>query len=335
MLITMETTPNLQIENLERRHACPVIETDLDGNLINANSQFYSQFRLEQPAPDSPPLNLTQVLSPAGLKSLRTKISRFDLSTVSPQDIVASFADQIGDRQWSIRFLPVVGNTGDLHSFTFSFNDITELTQDLEDAGKLDPLTGAFNRRFMEEKMDRLIQKGIPFTTVFLDFRAFKKINDTYGHSKGDEVLGGFFDLYNENLRNTDFIGRYADESAPQNQSEEDDSGNYVTRFAGDEWVVLMLNTTQEEAAQAVDRLRKIQQEKVSQEDPEDPVLGLLQYDVGYAEYNPASGSDTDSSLVRERLLADADKNMYEDKKQNRPSSHRARQHWYKGKLYT
>ena len=76
-----------------------------------------------------------------------------------------------------------------------------------------DPLTGAINRRIMEEKLMEQIAEaghnGEEFAILFLDLDNFKEYNDKYGHQKGDEGLISFVLTIKDVLREGDLLGRY------------------------------------------------------------------------------------------------------------------------------
>jgi len=76
-----------------------------------------------------------------------------------------------------------------------------------------DPLTGAFNRRMLEEKIveeiSRAEKEKEEFAILFLDLDNFKEFNDRFGHQKGDEGLKSFSKIIRETLQSGDFLGRY------------------------------------------------------------------------------------------------------------------------------
>ena len=102
-----------------------------------------------------------------------------------------------------------------------------------------DALTGLYTRRFLDELGDREIvrarREGQPLTAAFIDADKFKSINDTYGHPAGDAVLRGLGPAIRKALRSTDLLGRYG----------------------GEELVLLLPNTTVEQAAPVLERLRQ------------------------------------------------------------------------------
>ncbi|MFV8827484.1 diguanylate cyclase [Alkalihalobacterium sp. APHAB7] len=80
----------------------------------------------------------------------------------------------------------------------------------------IDELTETFNRKFFTMEMDRQLQEykrsKVPFSIVLIDLDHFKKINDTYGHITGDEVLRSLSMFMKENKRHADFFIRYGGE---------------------------------------------------------------------------------------------------------------------------
>ncbi|MFC1668256.1 GGDEF domain-containing protein [Chlamydiota bacterium] len=103
----------------------------------------------------------------------------------------------------------------------------------------LDHLTGAFERRYLPQKiaLEIKISKGFPsfFSIVFIDIDNFSSINNQYGHSIGDSVLQHIVSIMLECMRQKDTIYRYG----------------------GEEFVVLMPQTGRKEAYDCVERLRK------------------------------------------------------------------------------
>lgn len=76
----------------------------------------------------------------------------------------------------------------------------------------LDGLTGVFSRKFFEDEKSWILCSSCEFCVALLDADNFKRINDVYGHQKGDEVLRVFGRILRENLRSSDIIIRYGGE---------------------------------------------------------------------------------------------------------------------------
>jgi diguanylate cyclase (GGDEF)-like protein len=76
-----------------------------------------------------------------------------------------------------------------------------------------DALTGVYSRREIYEVLERekalFDRSQAPFSLCILDLDDFKKINDTYGHQAGDQVLKSFAELVKKNIRSADYVGRY------------------------------------------------------------------------------------------------------------------------------
>jgi diguanylate cyclase (GGDEF)-like protein len=79
-----------------------------------------------------------------------------------------------------------------------------------------DPLTGAYNRRYLTEQLpreiDRAARYGRQLATVMCDVDHFKRINDTQGHLVGDDVLKWFSAQLQAGTRGVDWVARYGGE---------------------------------------------------------------------------------------------------------------------------
>ena len=94
--------------------------------------------------------------------------------------------------------------------------EIEQLQATLREQVIRDPLTGLFNRRYMEETLEREFagagRENYPVSLVMLDIDHFKKINDTYGHQAGDLVLQSLSELLRGHIRGRDIACRYGGE---------------------------------------------------------------------------------------------------------------------------
>lgn len=101
-----------------------------------------------------------------------------------------------------------------------------------------DPLTGLRNRRFINEHEGAYVgdhaRTGRSLTVAIIDLDHFKSINDTYGHSAGDEVLIAFASLAHGALR----------------------QGDVIARWGGEEFIVIFPNTAEVKAVDALERLQ-------------------------------------------------------------------------------
>ncbi|MEL6277479.1 MAG: PleD family two-component system response regulator [Pseudomonadota bacterium] len=154
-----------------------------------------------------------------------------------------------------------------------------------------DELTGVYNRRYVEQHLQRQIShcadSGAALSVMMLDLDKFKNVNDTHGHSAGDDVLRDFAKRAAEQLRGVDLVGRYG----------------------GEEFVVVMPETTGEAARVAAERVRKAVGEKpfVTQ----DGVELTATVSIGVAEV--LTRRDTARSLIER-----ADEALYVSKRNGR-----------------
>ncbi len=146
----------------------------------------------------------------------------------------------------------------------------------------MDSLTGVNNRNFFEDVLKnelRLYQDaGTHYCVLFLDMYNFKDINDIYGHTVGDNVLNEIGKRLKMAVRSDDF----------------------VVRYGGDEFLVVLKEVKRDYLDTIVDRIRNSLSFKVN-----DLTTGV---NIGYAFY-PEDGSNV------EDLIKVASKRMYEDKR--------------------
>jgi diguanylate cyclase (GGDEF)-like protein len=107
---------------------------------------------------------------------------------------------------------------GDIAFLTSTAAQVSVILENrsLQYANRVDSLTRLYNRGYMmdrmREEMVRTSRTGRPFTFMLLDVDHFKKVNDTYGHQAGDEVLISLAALLKKNCRASDAICRYGGE---------------------------------------------------------------------------------------------------------------------------
>lgn len=126
----------------------------------------------------------------------------------------------------NITFIPLVAVNGEVDFVGVVVYDVTDVAtsrKDLEDANKqlevlsrTDRLTQLFNRGYWEECLVREFRRsrrtGGPTTLIMFDIDHFKKVNDTYGHQAGDEVIRNTSAMLRQLVRATDIPGRYGGE---------------------------------------------------------------------------------------------------------------------------
>ncbi len=111
------------------------------------------------------------------------------------------------------------------------------LMSQLRDSSLRDGLTGLYNRRFLEEFIDKVMSQALrnndSYSIMMLDIDFFKMVNDTYGHDAGDTVIKGLADVLIHNIREADL----------------------AIRYGGEEFVVLLHNATEEGAREVADKI--------------------------------------------------------------------------------
>ena len=163
------------------------------------------------------------------------------------------------------------------------------LEEKLQQQAIRDPLTGLYNRRYFNETLTKEVQQAErydkPLAFLMIDINKFKEINDRYSHQTGDEVLQEVADLLKENFRDADT----------------------VVRYGGDEFLVMMPETNGG-VTNALNRLKEELDRWNEQSDLLDFPLILA---IGVSHWTPDQERDV------EVALKEADKKMYEDKREN------------------
>ena len=160
------------------------------------------------------------------------------------------------------------------------------LYQEVQRLANLDGLTGCFNRRhFMalaSQEISRSMRYKRPLSFLMMDIDHFKGFNDQYGHQVGDQLLCHLVTVCQKQLRNLDFLGRYG----------------------GEEFVVLMPETTGAGAMLASERLReKIEEMKIN------TPAGKLSITVSMGLTSLERGFDETQTL--DTLIKSADDALY------------------------
>lgn len=95
-------------------------------------------------------------------------------------------------------------------------SEIHGLQRQLHEQANRDPLTGLYNRRYLDTTLARELarcqREGQPLSLMLIDIDHFKRINDSYGHQAGDEVLKQLADMLNAQARSADVVCRFGGE---------------------------------------------------------------------------------------------------------------------------
>ncbi|MFA5523247.1 MAG: GGDEF domain-containing protein [Tissierellales bacterium] len=160
-----------------------------------------------------------------------------------------------------IRFLTISFALDLFIILALSFISKNYVRDNLEIAVLYDPLTMAYNRKYFTEaishEIERAKRSNKPFSLIMLDIDFFKKVNDTYGHSVGDNVLKELVSLLQDKTRKYDL----------------------VSRIGGEEFTIILPNTTIDLAYTLGERLRITVEEHDFIEDDKITIsLGVTQY---------------------------------------------------------
>lgn len=149
-----------------------------------------------------------------------------------------------------------------------------------------DPLTGLYNFRFLTQAIEREVSRsnryGYPITILMIDIDFFKKINDTHGHQKGNEVLKRLAEIMLESVRDSD----------------------YAARYGGEEFAIILPQTSLDEGTLVAERLK----ENISNN----------QFDFGHVTVSIGQASCQPPPICRDDLLKRADLALYTAKKNGR-----------------
>src|SRR5882672_1464890 len=168
---------------------------------------------------------------------------------------------------FTIRFFVTLTLTIILANIVLSI--IVDLHRRLLDQAIVDPLTGTFNRRHMErclsDAIERKRRSSAPASLLLIDVDRFKRINDQFGHAKGDSVLKGIVSLVANRSRKLDLL----------------------FRIGGEEFMLLLPDTQEAAAAVVAEQLRASVAESPLLDDRE------LTVSIGVGELQPGESLDS------------------------------------------
>lgn len=177
---------------------------------------------------------------------------------------------------------------GEIIGAVITFMDISERKQkeaEIQYLNCYDTLTGFHNRRCFEENRDKIdIPDNLPLSVIFADINGLKMTNDIFGHAAGDELIKKSSEILQQVCRQNDV----------------------VARVGGDEFIILLPNTTGENAKKILGRIKS----------------GFMDAHVEAIKCSISLGLDTKQSPVQslDEVMANAENAMYKDKTMNRKS---------------
>ena len=168
---------------------------------------------------------------------------------------------------------------------------LEELSQRLRTMAYQDALTGLYNHRYFYEQfsheIERSLRYGQPLAVMLMDMNNFKGINDTYGHMVGDKFLSLVGQVISRQIRSSDIGARYG----------------------GDEFVVLLPNTSMEEARFTAEKLSEAVRTAAAVNPTEAHIQLGISVGIAACPHDSRTAGD---------LLQIADSRMYEAKQHRR-----------------
>jgi diguanylate cyclase (GGDEF)-like protein/PAS domain S-box-containing protein len=164
------------------------------------------------------------------------------------------------------RVVSVIEYTRDITQRKMAEAERDILVDKLQYLYRTDDLTGLLNRRALIEELEDEVRRTKRYKSdlslIICDIDYFKEVNDNFGHDTGDRVLQNVSDLIKESLRNTDIIGRYG----------------------GDEFLLILPETSMGRAKEIADRIRLAVKEFELQMEGNKPIRTTVS--LGVAEFN-------------------------------------------------
>lgn len=166
-------------------------------------------------------------------------------------------------------------------------NTFNNMADELEFLASYDSLTGLLNKREFELRLQDEVRRAKrsrhPFVLLLMDLDYFKQVNDTYGHPAGDHTLRVLASLLKKQVRESDYVGRYG----------------------GEEFGMILTDTSEKDARETAERIRQLVEEKAFA--ISDNATINITVSAGLACY-------PDDAANAEMLIACADEALYKAK---------------------
>lgn len=260
-----------------------VLVLDEDHRIIDYNRELLEIF------PDISP----RVIGESITKVLANNPGLLEQATTNTKNIsiqVASKKEQI--KHYNCRLSLVTNRHGQIMGKVLLFADVTEqvgLMQKLWESATKDSLTGTYNRdcfwKLCHKTLKQLIEEQKPFALIIIDLDDFKKINDTYGHQAGDQVLRETAQILQKGIRPNDILAR----------------------LGGEEFIIFLPETLPDTANKIAQRLRHLIEENPITIDNNTVIRVTGSFGV--------TGNSCPGNDVLDKVIKQADIAMYQAKK--------------------
>ena len=201
------------------------------------------------------------------------------------ESIKVRFRNDLGQYIWFEEYATPVYKDGKFIAVQGIYRNIDDkvaLQQELEYKSTHDALTDLYNRRFFQLKMKFFNECDVPITVIVADLDELKRINDEFGHQKGDQLIReAAICLKAYEVKNM-----------------------IVARIGGDEFAIIIPNASVSQVEQYLKRVNESMQREY-QNSPFSSIKMSIGYEYGHSSYG-----------MMEHLLSKADNKMYKNKKE-------------------
>lgn len=177
------------------------------------------------------------------------------------------------------------------HAFNYMVDSLADNHEQLIERANTDSLTGLHNHRYFQERLSLETSRAERYehdlSLLMIDIDFFKTYNDTQGHPTGDAALRNLAQIMLRSIRSTDV----------------------AVRYGGEEFAIILPETTMQEAAATADRIRQAVEQEGLSDDTKEPVQ--LTISIGVATY-------PDHGIDKQSLISAADTALYQAKAQGR-----------------
>ena len=245
-------------------------------------------------------LNGESISAPLDSENLATHVYKNKQSLLSKDIQKEPFANPTSEKYHSAITIPI-GDRGVFQAVSTKVNEFTredlelvelliahslsalnrlEMDKKIRYLGFHDNLTGLYNRHYLNEEIERLdTKRQLPISVIIGDLNGLKLINDLFGHEEGDKFLKKTASVLKKCIRSEDILGRWG----------------------GDEFMILLPSTSNQEADEIVDRIKKEVEKTYREDRPISISLGRATKDIDYTEpFN--------------KVIEEADYRMYKNK---------------------